>query len=76
MTSAPKRRSLKSAFTSAALALVLGGYAAYSHIADDKPNPMAILFAGIFGALSGSAFKQYRDESKPATPSPTQPPKP
>ncbi len=55
-----ERKGLKCAFVSAAMALGLAGAAAYSHIEKDEPNPMAIVFAGIFGVISGSSFKDYR----------------
>lgn len=55
---------LKSAFACAALSLSLGGYAAYSHIEEDKPNPLAIAFSGIFAAMSRCSFKDYRHDVK------------
>ena len=61
-----ERKGLKSAFVSASLALGLVGVAAYSHIEKDEPNPMAIVFAGIFAVMSGGSFREYRANAKAA----------
>lgn len=58
-----ERKGLKCTFVCAALCTALGGYAAYSHIEKDQPNPMALIFAGIFGLMSRQSYKDYRQES-------------
>lgn len=71
-----ERKGLKCAFVSATMALGLVGVAAYSHIEKDEPNPMAIVFAGIFGVIAGSSFKDYRAHTKAAKDSQSPAPKP
>lgn len=71
-----ERKGLKSAFVCAAMAVGLGGFAAYSVTTEDGPNPMAAVFAGIFGLMSRCSFKDYRANQQATQDTKNQSPKP
>ncbi len=61
-----ERKGLKCTFVYAALSASLACGAAYSHIEEDQPNPMAMVFTAIFAGLAGSSYKEYRRNAQEA----------